>query len=147
MTRDQIENLEQSGAYIEQMFHTLSSIESSTYKDFLENLSSAKDINNISDRITDEVLDEYYEEDGLQQMLIDYSLFGFIAEIRMPKRSNFKFKEDGSFQSCSIHHGIMRSEYVFGFTIDELFEKATKIGNSYSKEQEDKARLEKSKQL
>ena len=137
MTRKQIENLEQSGAYIEQMFHTLASIESSTYRDFLEDIYG---LGHISERLTQEIFQEYSDNNEIAQMFIDYSLYGFIAEIRMPERSDFRFKKDGSFKSCRINPGIMTCEYVFGFTIDELVEKATKIGNDFRKKQEDEAR-------
>lgn len=140
MTRKQIDQLEQSGAYIEQMYHTLASHESSTFNSFLEDIVP-QDYEKIYEGISEDVFDEYYDQRELPQMMIDFSLYGFIAEIRMPERSNFRFDEDGSFKSCQINPSIMRSEYVFGETMDQLVEKATAIGNDYKKQQVDKARL------
>lgn len=133
MTRDQIEEMEQSGAYIENMFHTLAQAESSDYANFLSELD--EDVfKKMKCGITNDELEEYEENRELPSLLIAYSMYGWIAEVRIPEQSNFRFRDDGSFASCSVHPGIMRMEYIFSKTIDGIIEQTIELGLNYRKQ-------------
>lgn len=142
MSREQIEDIEQSGVYIEQMFHTLASFDSSTYVDFLNEIGDNNKLSTINKNITEEVVGEYNNKNlQLNNLIIDYLMYGFIAEIRMPERNNYKFNKKGGVTSCSVSHGIMCVKYCFAKSIDDLVIEVVKIGTEYYKKKENEARL------
>lgn len=139
MNKKQVEDLEQCGVFMEQMFHTLACYDSSTYKEFLSDMSyDERNFKLISGNLTDDVLVD--NEDNLSSLLLDYDLYGFIAEFRIPNRTNFKFKSNGEFQSCSVNYGTQTMFYVFGQTIDILIDKAVEFAKKYRKREENKAK-------
>lgn len=133
MTKEQIKEMEQSGAYIEKMFHTLAQLESSDYSDFLSDLDE-KVFEKMKCGITNNELEEYENHRELPHLLIDYSMYGWIAEVRIPEQSNFRFDKDGSFASCAVHPGITRMEYIFSETMDGIVKQTIDLGLNYRKE-------------
>lgn len=62
-------------------------------------------------------------EDDITEFLFDYNKLGFLAITNHPIHSNFTFKQDGEFESCSYSRGASYESYVYAETIDELLEK------------------------
>lgn len=136
------ESLNNAGGFIEQMYHTIGSFESDDYHSFLEDITDQGDQLDISNAITDDIVDEYYDAKELHQMMVDFNIFGFVAEIGAAERSNFRFDEEGNFQSCSVMYGITISRYVFSETIEGLFKKAIEVVEKHKKEAIENARKE-----
>jgi len=48
---------------------------------------------------------------------------GFLAEIRTPRRQNFRFKDDGTYSSCELLTGWQQIDWIYAETYSELVEK------------------------
>lgn len=68
-------------------------------------------------------IEEEIEGETFVQFLYNHDCTGFIAECYFPEHSNFRFKEDGRFSSCSVHSGINTVFWVYAESIGELIEK------------------------
>lgn len=65
---------------------------------------------------------EDMEKHEIIELLTDIDKLGFISEIGVHQKSGFRFNEDGSFRSCSVHQGTSYVTYAYGDTIEELIE-------------------------
>lgn len=64
--------------------------------------------------------EEYKQDNELIQLLMEYSKYGFIAEVHHPKCYNFVYDIDDKVIGFSIQPGISMSGYVYAETREEL---------------------------
>ena len=53
-----------------------------------------------------DMIQESIKDDSFTLFLYDHDCTGFIAKCYFPEHSNFRFRKDGSFASCSVHGAI-----------------------------------------
>jgi hypothetical protein len=58
--------------------------------------------------------------------LFDDEKYGFLAEVHHPYCTNFTFKENGDFRSCSVESWHCRISYHYGESTEELLESILK---------------------
>ena len=89
-------------------------------------------------------IEEAIEEETFVQFMYEHDCTGFIAKCYFPEHSNFRFKENGSFASCSVHSGINTVFWVYAESIGELIEKICEESEKHFNEQME---ISKKKQL
>lgn len=98
-------------------------------KDICEVLGWRKD-KEIFDLIENEI-----KEESFTLFLYQHDCTGFIAKCYFPEHSNFRFNEDGSFSSCSVHGGILQEFWVYAESIGELIDKICEKADQLFEEQ------------
>lgn len=147
MKKELIEKLNDTGAFFEEIHHSVLSMESYRYAGFLEDLCDSGKQACISNKLTDDIIDEYYEDGELTKMVLDFSLPGFIARLDLPEILNIRFDENGKYRSSLVNYGTRRIEYVLAPTTDDLCEKAIKLAENHKNEAIENARKNLSSQL
>jgi len=124
--REAYDRMDQSGAIVNKLFYLPFQSESSELEEMLGDLNIT-DINElVGGDLTEEDLEDYRDFNELNHVLQNYGIDGFIVEVHIPKRDNFKFNEEGELSSWSVSRGICNVRYANGNTLEELVEK---IGN------------------
>lgn len=71
------------------------------------------------DIAADEELKDYIDEERLCDALRDYKKYGFLAEVKYPECSDFKFKK-GEITNYRVSGGISRRGHVYAETTEDL---------------------------
>jgi len=123
--RKLIDEVEQSGSFHISNFMMIA-LDLECRSDALREIIESLDNENFEQLFPDIVAKDWYKGiedvnmDDRIQLLLDFDKLGFIAEIGVHHKSNFTFRENDSFSSCSIHQGMSYVKYAYGDTIEEL---------------------------
>lgn len=120
-----LEKVVQSGAYIQKMFFIPMCADSGELREFLEDMDCNE---SLFPKISEKEWEEHHKTNELPLLLINYGFMGWILEIAVPHRSNFRFRDDGVYTSCSVHPGYRRHEYVYCETFEEIVTKIEEVG-------------------
>lgn len=117
---------EAHGTVVLNIFYISAQIESRSLMEFLIELEE-EDFINLFPEIKEV---DYYQvdklsEEDIHEFLVDANKLGFIAITNHPIHTNFTFKPDGEFKSCSYSRVTYQS-YVYAETISELMKKIAK---------------------
>lgn len=114
-----VDRFEQAGIILHKMFWIAGSYESEDLKEMLMELSDAN-YEKLIPNVNTESLESYLDDETPAQILCDNDMWGFIAELRYPKRYNFQYEND-QIAGFSISMGIQTVDYAYGETIEELY--------------------------
>lgn len=106
-------------AQIERLFWIAGSIENIDLRDMLNEMNTPDLKSCFPEIVKSEYFDDYQNDDQMIQALIDFKMFGFIAEVSIPECFNFKYKNNKPV-SWSVSGGIRRVKYVYAETTDIL---------------------------
>lgn len=110
-------------AYIEKIFLLAASVGSSELDDILRDDLDDKVLKKLFPNLDIADLDSAIEDrDCLGSLLLYSGYYGWFAEIHVPTRDNFNFK-DGSetdYSSCAVYPGCRHIEYIYFDDIREL---------------------------
>lgn len=114
---------EAQGAVIDKLIWIAgASNRTSEIKEFLEDMR-AKDIEQCFPEVyADEYFNDYFNENGLYQLIWQYEKFGLLAEVHVPEPRNIRFDKSGKPTSWSTG-GISTMVYVYAETLEELMQK------------------------
>jgi len=136
--RDLIDRIEQAGSFHIEHF-ALIALDLELRSDSLQEIIQDIQTEDFDRMFPDIAEKDWYDgigdmdKDDRIQILLDYDKCGFIAEIGVHQKSKFRFNDDGSFSSCSVHAGMSYVSYVYGDTIDELIEAIKERCDHYEK--------------
>lgn len=137
LTKKGINLLDEGHAEIIRLFHVASMKNVDEFQECL-NRMEVMDFANILPNISIKELSEY-DKDERAELFYDRNMFGFFARCRHYVMVDFRFREDGSFSSCSNSCAFIEF-YAYGETMEELIDKIREIGDKYFEEEVDKAR-------
>jgi hypothetical protein len=122
-----LERFEQmNGTYIEKLYWIAGSIDNSSLKELLDDFSF-DDFKKIFSGLTKSEYNDYWKNNELSQLFIDYDKLGLFAKIHIPICDKFKYNNDNNPVSWSVNNGHCRIEYVYAETLEELINKIEKI--------------------
>lgn len=123
-----VDRFEQTGAMMIALYWIpLVCIERHTdFQAFIDDMPQEQFEKLFPDIASSEYYNEWLESQELVQALFDYRKLGYIAEIHIPKHTNFTFKLDGSPSSWSSNSGYCEIHYVYGNTPEELLQQIEK---------------------
>lgn len=136
-----------NSARVNKLFFVAMMIENSDLEDFLQNIEDTSWKELFPEIFENPNFEDYRQDKELVQMIIEYSKYGFIAEVYHPKCCNFVFGEDEKIIGFSILLGIYQIGYVYAESREELLaaiEAQTEKFQEYYMSQEKK---QKEKQL
>lgn len=123
--KDVLEFLEEdaNGTNVSQLFHFGLQSENHDLYSLLENLTIDDFRDMMGDKCDFKSLQEYIDNGETYQYFIDNDMWGFFAEIHIPKHRDFYFYPDGEFSSCYSNSSVCTVTYVYAETMDELLSK------------------------
>ncbi len=119
--RNAVERFEQAyGAKIDKMFWIAGSLDNHDLRSLVEDDMSEKDFKKCFPLIfNSEYYKQYLDDNEILQAFVDFNYFGLLAEIHVPKPSDFTYK-NGKPISWSASGGCCRIEYVYAETLEEV---------------------------
>lgn len=132
--KEAVERFDQAhGAKIEKLFWIAAAMGSSDFKEFMEYLQD-DDWQELFPEIHDsEYFQEYIDDGDEMQALVDFGMFGLIAEVHLPECRNFHYK-DGKPVGWSVHHSVCRIRYIYAETLEGLMAQVEKVsGEEFQK--------------
>ena len=125
------------GATINRMVWISTSGEGSVLSDMLMDMANRTDFNEVLPNIA--VVDVYDRNFDHVSLMAESGYLGFLAEIYLPKLSNFQFRPDGSIGSFAIKHGHCMIKFVYTETLEELLDEMERLAKAHFDEAVERA--------
>ena len=137
LTEKGINLLDEGHAEIIRLFHVASMMNTDEFQECLSEMETA-DFADVLPNISIKELSEY-DKDERAELFHDRNMFGFFARCHHYVMVDFRFREDGSFSSCSKSCAFIEF-YAYGETMEELIDKIREIDDKLFGKEVNKAR-------
>lgn len=141
--KEVMQRIEQAHGFVSKMFWVATSLEDSDLKEFINEMDEDSFAKTFPTVLKSEYFSNYLgpEGEGLFQAIIDHELYGFVAEVQIPKCSHFSFLEEtGKPIGWSVSTGVRRIEYVYAESVEELIDAVEVVSEKVFHEYAEKER-------